>query len=291
MKRQIMEEIMAAALFKREATAFFGGVPYEAIARPRSVVVKLVCEPAESTVVKRLLLIPPGGCTSNEIGLLSPHPDVRKAKIAFKGGVRPEREGFTRIDKQLLYAFFEERNAETYAFSPYAPALCHARGYYEHWHSSGEPPFFVVKEDGNGHFHNLINLSNELVLLELEIERAQRRPVKFVEAAVQLPEEQGNALLRDLELIASEGDEIFDSHSEAVEEILAFPSEKAVPALLTGLNVLSAGRHEPCTFYALLLKVARKSRESKALVRAEAERALRDASAPDYYLRELLEKI
>ncbi len=53
------------------------------------------------------------------------------------------------------------------------------------------------------------------------------------------------------------------------------------------LNVLETGKHEPCTVYATILKIGKTDKK----VLNYLEEALRNKTAPEYYLKELITKL
>ena len=63
---------------------------------------------------------------------------------------------------------------------------------------------------------------------------------------------------------------------------------KIVPALIEALNILETGKHEPCTVYAIILKIGRKQPQKTLAFLQEAKKA---EEAPKYYLDELIKKI
>ena len=72
----------------------------------------------------------------------------------------------------------------------------------------------------------------------------------------------------------------------SLSKIYNFDVKTITPPLIEMLNVLETGKHEPCTVYALLLKVGRKNNILEYLKEAE-----KNKTAPKYYLEELIVKL
>ncbi|MFH1056372.1 MAG: hypothetical protein V1717_01080, partial [Candidatus Micrarchaeota archaeon] len=160
--------------------------------------------------------------------------------------------------------------------------------YAEQLKSVGEPPFFVVREDGFGFYHMLQNQSKYWLLLVLEKQFSESRKPDFENALSTLHQTEKRELAGLMKTIAKHGDEIFANPPADVEHLNAFPPSKTLPGLIEGLNILETGRHEPCTFFALILQV---SKQNPRLAAEQLKNALEKKLAPSYYLEELLKKI
>jgi len=82
------------------------------------------------------------------------------------------------------------------------------------------------------------------------------------------------------------GDTIFEKETKLIEEVCNFNVDTITPPLIEMLNVLETGKHEPCTVYAILLKVGRKNNIIEYL-----KEAVKSKTAPKYYLEELIQKL
>jgi len=262
------------------------GDAWEAVSRPGCLIAKKHNE--NSSIVKRLLLLPPGGFTSNSAHLLSPHPETRWAKIEIKGGVRQERRGFSILKNCIRFSFYKTRDVPLSYEAPYALIDESHPHYGEQLKSAGEPPFFVVREDGFGFYHALQNQSPYWLLLVLEKQFSESREPNFENALFSLPQTEKENAVKILETIAKHGDGVFRNSPAVLERLNSFSSDKILPGLIEGLNVLETGRHEPCTFFALILQAAK---QNPRLAAEQVRSALEKKLAPSYYLEELLKKI
>lgn len=261
----------------------FGTKETELIERPASFILKLKHEPDER--IFRIILLPPYGYTSNKHNETSPHPEVRQATIEIKGGIKPEKFSFSILKHVLKYQYYTKRDIKIENSLPY-PKIG-GRDYQELIKSAKEK-FFVVRENGSGFYHNLVNLSNEWLLLVLNKElRAQKTP--DVKSAVrQLSKNDQKTFLTLYQQILRHGDEIFERRKNLISTISNFDVAKAIPPLIEMLNVFETGKHEPCTVFGIILKISKgdKKLSSKCL-----KEAVRQNKAPRYYLLELLKKL
>lgn len=133
----------------------------------------------------------------------------------------------------------------------------------------------------------MVNLSNEWILLILEKElRLQKTPDLPSKISVLDKNQQKNfTTLYDKILLF--GDAIFDKEKQLIEEICNFDVDKITPPLIEMLNILETGKHEPCTVYAIILKIGKKN---KNLIDYLKE-AAKSKTAPKYYLEELIKKL
>ncbi len=278
-------QIYQSRLFQHTLHGLFGNQPTEAIHRSASHILKLVCEPQE--MITRILLLPPGGYTANSLTETNSHPEARYAKITIKGGIDPHRIGFSQVRHAIKYAYFTSRDVQTEGSEPYA-RINLAHPLYREQVKSAKETFFVVREDGEGFYHNLINLSNRWILLILDKFLTQRRELNFdtkIERLSAAEKETFNFLVK---AISEKGDRIFQENVELVDRITSFSPERILPGLIEGLNFQETGNHEPCSIYALILKIGRQEPQ-KVLDHLVATRTARNA--PLYYLDELIRKV
>jgi hypothetical protein len=90
-----------------------------------------------------------------------------------------------------------------------------------------------------------------------------------------------------LKQIETKGDKIFQN-KQLVKELLKIDHNILVPILIRMLNFKETGKHEPCTFFAILLKIIK---TNKKLVSKEVDKAIKFKTAPYYYLQDLKKKI
>src|SRR3989338_7388664 len=166
------DEVINSSLVKETIKFLFKKQKTIIIERPASFIIKLTTEPEDK--IFRIILLPPKGFTSNEIDRLSPHPEARMAKIEIKGGIKLDKKGFSLLKNVIRYQYYMTRNIKITRDEPYPKT--NNKNYQEKIISS-KRKFFVIKENGVGFYHNLVNLSDEWVLLILEKElRLQKVP-------------------------------------------------------------------------------------------------------------------
>ncbi|MFH1828327.1 MAG: hypothetical protein ABH824_03635 [Nanoarchaeota archaeon] len=277
-----LNEIINSSLVKSILVSLFKNQETEIIERPASFIIRLKNEPEDK--IFRIILLPPHGFTTNKLDETSPHPEVRKAKIEIKGGIRPNKSGFNLLKNVVKYQYYTIRNIKITEDEPY-PKIG-GQNYKEEIKSSKQK-FFVVKEDGTGFYHSLVNISNEWLLLILEKElRFQRIPGLQPKINV-LDKNQQKTLLSLYEKILVYGDAIFEKETRLIEEVCNFDVDKVTPPLIEMLNVLETGKHESCTVYAIILKIGKKNKK----VIDYLNEAVKNKTAPKYYLEELIKKL
>jgi len=285
MEEYSRKDILASQLVKSLINTYFSGKDIEIFDRPNSYIIKLKVEPEEKIV--RIILLPPKGFTANEIEELSSHPEARTAKITIRGGIRPNKAGFSLLKDSIRYIYYTKKDIPTKQNYPYANADKNSNFYKEEIKSAREK-FLVVKKNGAGFYHNLINLTNEWILLVLEKEINLQKEVKINELIKKLSEDKQRTVLKFIEDVKTYGDEIFIKDKETIDNLLHFDATEIVPILINALNINESGKHEQCTIYALILKSAKRDKESALrLIR----NALKNKVAQEYYLKELIKKI
>ncbi len=277
-----INDILNSNLVKTVIKNIFDKKEIEVIKRPASFIIRLRNEPEDR--IFRIILLPPHGFTANKIDETTPHPEVRKAKIEIKGGVRPDKVGFHLLKNVVKYQFYTIRNIKITEDEPY-PKIC-GQDYKEEI-KSPKQKFFVVKESGIGFYHSLVNLSDEWVLLVLDKElRLQKLP--DLQSKINVLDKNQQKILTTLyDKILLFGDVIFDKEKQLIEEICNFDVDKTIPPLIEMLNVLETGKHEPCTVYAIILKIGKKNKK----VIDYLKEAVKSKTAPKYYLEELIKKL
>jgi hypothetical protein len=279
-----IQEVMDSFLVKQTIKELFGNNSIEIINRPASYVIKLQKE--SENLVKRIILLPPKGFTSNKVDETSPHPEIRRAKIIIKGGVRPGKQGFDILKDALRFAYYTNRNIKVEDTYPYAKIDAKNPLFKAELKSSREK-LFVVKENGEGFYHNLINNSSSWILLVLEKElRLQKNPNINIKIE-NLTDEKQKIILEAISNIEKIGDKIFSEKPKLIKSLTTLSTEETLPALIEALNLPETGKHEQCTVYALILKFAKKDPKS---VLSYLKNALDKKEAQSYYLEELIKK-
>ena len=138
-----LKDILNSTLVKSTIKTLFKNKEVEVIKRPASIIIRLQKESEDK--VTRIILLPPKGFTANEIKETNPHPEVRKAKIEIKGGVRPNKAGFNNLKDIIKYQYYTVRNVKITSEILYPDV--NGENYREELKSSKQK-FFVVKENG-----------------------------------------------------------------------------------------------------------------------------------------------
>ena len=275
-------EIYKSSLFQKTLKKFLANGGTEVITRPACFFIRLKSE--DTKLVKRIIVFPPNGFTGSEANLLNPHPEARKARVKILGKINPNRKGFKPLVGEIKFNFSLARNIPTEKTSAYAKF---SERYCKSQLKSWKNWFYVLKENGWGNFHSLINLSDEWVVALLEKELVDQKTIDTKTYLQKLPQSKAEKLRSVLQKIERIGDKIFDDR-KAVSELLKFPPKILVPILIQMLNVQETGKHENCTFFALLLKIAKKNKKQ---VWEEVKHAIELKSAPYYYLEDLERKL
>ena len=128
---------------------------------------------------------------------------------------------------------------------------------YHEFTKSTKETFFVVRENGVGFYHGLINLSDDWLVLLLDKEMRLSKSMD-IEATLLTLEEHEQNLLRNLLLtIEKKGDNVFAEHPDLVNAVSRLEPHVAMPTLVEGLNIHDSGQHEACSIYATILKIGR----------------------------------
>jgi len=276
------KEILSSTLLQKTIRGFLDQGPTEIIHRPACFFIRNKKEDKE--LIKRIIIIPPRGFTSDEMDLLSPHPEARTVKIRILGKLDPSKKGYKPIKAEVQFNFSITRNIPTESFSAYARV---SKGYTASRYLSWNNWVYVIKESGWGNFHNLVNLSDEWIIIYLEKELADQKKIDIKIYLSKLSQLRAKELQLILSQISEEGDESFNNKT-LLKKLDYFPNPIIIPILIRMLNIQETGKHQPCTFFALLLKIAKKD---KATVFKELESAINLQVAPRYYLEDLAKKI
>lgn len=260
----------------------------EIIKRPASFVLKSKEEGERD--VKRIILLPPKGFTADAFNQMNSHDEAEKATIKINGGVRPEKNGFSTIRDCLLVASFNKNAKANDLDKPYmlfdldetTPELS------LELHSAREAPFSVVKSNGEGFYHNLINVSDDWVVLTLNKRLRPQRTVDLESVLDGLPEEKVDILRSFYGEVLKEGDSMFKKAPDLINQIVNMPLSQNLPALGEMLYVYDSGRHEACSVFAVILKIGKNYPEQ---VMSFLEDSIQNNSVPSYYAEQLIEKI
>ena len=277
-----LHDVKGSQPVKETIRQLFQKKEIEVIQRPASFILKLTHEPEEK--VFRIILLPPNGYTSNNVDETSPHPEVRRAKITIKGGIKLNKAGFSILKNVIKYQYYTSRDIKIVNDFPY-PKIGGIN--YKEKIVSAKEKLFVVRENGVGFYHNLVNLSNEWILLVLEKElRLQKEP--NIEQTIRTYSLNDQKVFRTLYTkILRYGDKIFELDGQFITKVYNFDVAKSIPPLIEMLNVFETGKHEPCTVFGIILKIGKKNRLA---VSNYLKEAVTEKTAPQYYLEELIKK-
>lgn len=277
-----IKEIRNSQLVKNIINNLFKKQEIELIERPASFIIRLKCEPDDK--IFRIILLPPYGFSGNSINETNPHPEARKATIQIKGGIRPKKTGFSFLKSVLKYQFYTIRDVKITEDEPY-PKIGGLN--YKEEIKSSRQRFFVVRENGIGFYHSLVNISNEWILLILKKELRLQKAVNLAPLLERFDKNQQKTVSTFYENVLQYGDEIFERETELIQLICNFDLNKLVPILIEMLNVLETGKHEACTIYAIILKIGKRDKR----VIDYLKEAIKNQTAPKYYLEELINKL
>ena len=242
--------------------------------------------------VHRIIMLPPHGYTANAPEQMNAHDEVEQATIEIKGAVRKGKNGLSKLKNCLLLAALPENGDVSDLDVPYLTFdisdCANNPDLVLDMHSAGEAPFHVVRKDGFGFYHNLINLTDDWLVLELNKTVRSMKPIDLARHLTSVPETTAHLLKRLHQNILLHGDEVFDKAPNLVTQIARLPANDVLPALGEMLHARETGRHEACTAFGMILKVA--NQDPTAVMRY-LETALEVKAAPPYYLKQLMEKV
>lgn len=275
-----LEEILKTQILNTLVKTLFRDDKTQIVNRKNYYLLKKQIEDGDK--ITRIILLPPGIKTASdftgikEFNLMSPHSEYEEATIEIKGGLMPGRQGFSKIKSALKFSYYTKSDIK--------PGQ---KKYYEEiFKSTHEPKFKVVKSNGWGFYHNLTNRTNEWLCLILEAKLLNQRAPNIILSS--FPSSEKATINNLIQTLKSKGDYIFKEDSNLVEEIINLDPSKIVPILIELLNIKNRGNHEPCTVFALILKIGKKN---KATIIKLLKTALNNGSAPKFYLKELLQKL
>ena len=257
----------------------------EIVERPASYIIKQANEIGD--IVFRIIILPPLGYTTNSINMANAHPEARWAKITIKGGVRQGKVNYSQIRNAIKFAYYTKKQIQTISNEPNVE-IDSSNLFYREVIKSSKETFFVVRENGEGFFHNLINLTNDWMVLILEKFLSQCRDINFQSILFALTLKQRIIFQTFLQAINEMGDRVFKEEPALINLVTSFEVEKILPLLIECLNISETGKHEPCTIFALLLKVGNKDPKT---VLNYLQKARLNKDAPLYYLDELIPKV
>lgn len=263
------------------------GEDYETVVRPAAYSFNARRE--DSREVNRLILLPPRGYTADTLNQMNSHDEAERATIQVKGAIRGDKNGWSKLKDCLAFVGSKDNSDVSTLNKPYmtyevgiTPDIILSK------HSGGTPPFPVVKPDGFGFYHNLVNLSDDWIMLKLNKKIRPQKGVELEPHLSELPEEQAHTLRAFYNGILAYGDGVFKKYPDLIQDVEHIPTPQALPALAEMLFVHDSGKHEACSAFAMIMKFGRKDPQ----ITTKFLKDTMDAQAvPPYYAGQLIAKI
>ncbi len=263
------------------------GQRIELIQRPASYIVRSTQEKAPD--LSRVLILPPKGYTANAYLQTNAHDEALKATIKIHGGVREGKHYFSTLKDCLLMVSFNKSAGVSNLNKPYVVFDdLNTKGLTASFHSANTPPFSVVKPNGIGFYHNLINQTEDWLVLELKKTLRTQRSPKLKQLTKGLTATTASLLHQTYEAIITHGDELFQKEPVLIQELEQLPIQVSLPALIEMLYAYDTGKHEACTAFALILKVGKQAPSYTVELLLEK---MQQNEMPSYYGEQLVEKI
>lgn len=261
----------------------------ELVTRPESFMVRNKIEGDRD--IHRTIILPPKGYTADKINQMNSHDEAEYATIEIKGAVRDEKNSFSVLRDCLLIASIPQNGMVSDLNKPYMTFDISANDKPDlllEKKSAGTAPFTVVKSDGYGFYHNLINLTDDWLVLQLYKKLRPQRPVNLTPHLKGLLTGQAQSLQAFYDAIVLFGDEIYNKKPSLIQSVLRIPVVNSLPALVDMLHVHDSGMHEACSVFATILKLGKMHPE---YVTAFLKQAIQSKSVPTYYAEQLIHKI
>lgn len=275
--------------FVKELISRVCGEDIEIVSRKNSFAVRKKKE--EERDIHRIILLPPRGFTANSLEQMNSHDEADFATIEIKGAVKKDKLGFSKLKNCLLVASKNETGAVSELSQPYLtfdiqktlePDLTLKR------HSAGIAPFPVVKNNGFGFYHNLINLTDDWLVLKLHKRLRPQKSVNLEPHLENLTSIEKEILENFYNSIVEHGDNIFYKAPDVISNILELPTSVSLPSLGEMLYVHDSGMHEACTVFGIILKIGNKKPDT---VIDFLKHAKKIQAVPTYYAEQLIGKI
>lgn len=283
-----IEEVLDANFIK-DLIHEICGDGIDLIKRPASYMIRNVVEGDRD--MRRLIFLPPRGYTADQINQMNSHDEAEYATIEIKGAIRSQKNGFSVLKNCLLVASIPQNGKVSSLNKPYMlfeiegdtnPDLTLVR------HSAGTAPFTVVKSDGYGFYHNLINLTDDWLVLQLYKKLRPQKPVDLQPHFKGLLKGQAESLQKLYDAVLRHGDGVYKTDTNLIENIVRMPVQQVLPALIEMLYIHDTGRHEACSVFAVILKLGKMHPD---LVKQYLRNAIEANTVPAYYAKQLIDKI
>ncbi|MEM6780684.1 MAG: hypothetical protein AAF569_02350 [Pseudomonadota bacterium] len=283
------EEILKVPFVKKYISEVCGEGELDYITRPACYMIRNQNE--DDREVHRVIVLPPKGYTADKLNMMNSHDEAEYASIEIKGSVREGKSTFSKIRNSLLVASYFENGIASDLGKPYVTYTLDdspMSGFSKEIKSAGEPPFAVVKSDGFGFYHNLVNTTEEWLVLKLiKRIRPQKQP-NIEEVTQHYPDEYKKVFENLYAAIKSEGDGIFKTQTALIDEVCNVPKEYSLPALAEMLYVFDTGMHEACSVFAVALKIGKQYPD---FVIGFLQKGIKENTVLTYYANQLIQKI
>ena len=275
--------------FVRDLVQSVCGDTTELITRPASYIVRSKIEGDRD--IQRIIVLPPRGYTADKINQTNSHDEAEFATVQIKGAVREDKSGFSKLHNCLFMASIPENGKTSELNKPYL--LYEVDGDDSHGsqktlHSSGAAPFAVVKKDGYGFYHNLVNLTDDWLVLQLYKRLRPQKGVNLEPFFKNMSPTEVLLLSNLYRAVVEYGDEIFYKTPDLLERVYGLSLSSSLPALCEMLYIRDTGKHEACSIFAVILKIGR---SYPMEVREFLKSCLELKAAPAYYVQQLIIKI
>lgn len=268
---------------KQVRSHIFGNAEIEIVQRVSCVLIRKRLE--RGMKIRRLLLISPFGFSGTNASKLDPHPESRWTRAKILGGINAEKRGFSNPGRSVTYLYSTGRvldEVDGSGAASFTSARCSAkRVAWKQW-------FYSYRENGEGFFHSFRSESPLWIAIIIEKRLTENNHVDFEKLRQELVMSVDPRTVELLARVQLRGSAVFDLDPSAVTELLRLDPRTTIPCFLKMLNIQETGRHENCTFFALLLKAA-KTDPSYALREVSAAKKMH--RAPSFYLDQLIQKI
>ena len=262
---------------------YLGDGELEIIRRVSCVVVRKKSEKGQ--LIRRMLLIPPFGFSGTNSSNLDPHPEARWAKAKLLGGMKLNRRGFSNPGRTLTIQYSLGRsslNTDDNGGISFTPSECSAKIVaWKQW-------FFAYHENGVGFFHAFQSQSATWIAIVIEKQLVEGAYTDWQTVTDELAKIVDPRIVGLITRVQMQGSSVFESDPYTVAALLRIGTQIIIPCFLKMLNAPETGRHENCTFFALILKAAQAD-PNYALRAVLAARDMQQA--PKYYLDELTVKL
>lgn len=266
------------------------GSKTELITRPSCFFVKKPDALEDERDINRVIILPPKGFTANEINQTNCFYSVESAKIEVLGAAREGKSAFSKLKQSLLVVSRHKKDTVSDLNKPYLIFDFNSSNndFISETYDAGTPPFHVVKPDGTGFYHTLINLTDEWLVLRLHKVLRPQRSVNLTPFLKDMQDGQADILKNLYKAIIVHGDKIFKEEAKLIQSVMNISPQDSLPAIGEMLYIRDTGKHETCSSFALILKISHRHPKQALNYLYKAEK---EAVIPSYFANQLMSKI